>query len=124
MVRAGGVSGPVLARRTMGAGGLWVFATGASSPLTVLVGGIPQTYATSGVLGAPLAFAVLAGTVGLLAVGYVAMARHVPHPAPFYGLLARGLSRRWGWRGRAWRCWATTAFRSACTGWSAPRWPG
>lgn len=76
----------------MGAGALWIFAVGASSPLTVLVGGIPQTYALTGVTGVPLSFALIAGVVGLLAVGYVAMAKHTPHPAPFYGLLARGLN--------------------------------
>ena len=81
-----------LARRTMGAGSIWIFAVGASSPLTVLVGGIPQTYANTGVLGVPLSFAVLAAVLGLLAVGYLAMSRHVVHGAPFYALLARGLN--------------------------------
>src|SRR5215475_3290933 len=76
----------------MGAGSLWIFAIGASSPLTVLVGGIPQTYALTGVTGVPLGFAVIAAVVGLLAVGYASMSKHSPHPAPFYGLLARGIS--------------------------------
>jgi amino acid transporter len=87
---------PTLARRTLGAGKLWIFAVGASSPLTVLAGGIVQTYATTGVVGVPLSFMVIGVVVALLAVGYVAMSRYVVHPAPFYALLARGLSRSAG----------------------------
>ncbi|MEV4411392.1 amino acid permease [Catellatospora sp. NPDC049609] len=86
------MSQQTLARRTLGAGALWVYAVGASSPLTVLVGGIISTYALTGVVGVPLSFAVITVVVGLLAVGYVAMSRHVVHSAPFYALLARGLN--------------------------------
>jgi hypothetical protein len=77
-----------LARRTLGGGSLWIFAVGASSPLTVLVGGIVATYALTGVVGVPLAFAVIMVVLALVAVGYVAMARHVVHSAPFYAQLA------------------------------------
>nr|MDT0658747.1 amino acid permease [Micromonospora sp. DSM 115978] len=90
-----------LARRTLGGGALWVFGVGASSPLTVLVGGIVSTYALTGVVGVPLSFLVIMVALGLLAVGYVAMARHVPHSAPFYAQLARGLSPRLGVAGGA-----------------------
>ncbi|MDI1462976.1 APC family permease [Catellatospora sp. KI3] len=86
------MTGRALARRTLGAGSLWVFAVGASSPLTVLVGGVVAMYALTGVVAVPLSFVVIGVVVGLLAVGYVAMARHVPHAAPFYALLARGLN--------------------------------
>jgi amino acid transporter len=82
-----------LARKSMGAGGLWLFAVGASSPMTVVAGGIVATYATTGVVGVPLAFAVLAAALGLLTVGFLAMGRHVPHAAAFYALAARGLGR-------------------------------
>lgn len=81
-----------LARRTLGTGSLWVYGVGASSPLTVLVGGIVSTYALTGVVGVPLSFAVITIVVSLLAVGYVAMSRHIVHSAPFYALLARGLN--------------------------------
>lgn len=90
-----------LARRTLGSGSLWVFAVGASSPLTVLVGGIVSTYALTGVVGTPLAFAVIMVVLGLLAVGYVAMARHVVHSAPFYAQLAQAVSPAVGVAGAA-----------------------
>jgi amino acid transporter len=65
---------------------------GASSPLTVLVGGIPSTYALTGVVGVPAAFLVVLVVVLILAVGHVAVSKHVTHPAPFYAQLARGFS--------------------------------
>ncbi|HET8660335.1 MAG TPA: APC family permease [Micromonosporaceae bacterium] len=79
-----------LARRTLGTGSLWIFGVSASSPLTVLVGGVIATYATTGVVGVPASFIVITAALALLAVGYVAMSRHVVHAAPFYALLARG----------------------------------
>jgi amino acid transporter len=86
----------ILARRTLGAGALWVFGVSASSPLTVLVGGIVATYALTGVVGVPLSFGLITVVVGLLAVGYLAMSRHVVSPAPFYAVLGRGLGRSVG----------------------------
>ncbi|MCM4082227.1 APC family permease [Paractinoplanes hotanensis] len=94
------MTGPVtLARRTMGAGALVGVAAVASSPQTVLNGGIPATYAQSGVQGVPLSFVLVMFVVALLAVGYVAVSRHVPHGAPFYAQLARGLGPGWGLAG-------------------------
>ena len=95
------MTGDSLARRTMGTGSLWIFAVGASSPLTVLVGGIPQTYALTSVNGVPLSFVVIATVLGMLTVGYVGMAKHVVHPAPFYALLGRGLRPSFGVAGAA-----------------------
>ena len=85
-----------LARRTLTPFGLWVFGAAASAPMVVLVGGIPATYATTGVTALPLTFVLVAGTVAALAVGYTAMARQVGHPAAYYGILAHGLGRAWG----------------------------
>ncbi len=60
------MSGATLARRTLGRGSLFVFAVGASSPLTVLIGGVVATFALTGVEGVPLSFLVI---MVLLAVG-------------------------------------------------------
>ncbi|MEU4693726.1 APC family permease [Actinoplanes sp. NPDC023714] len=84
-------SGPrVLARFTLGPAALACTAVVASSPQTVLNGGIPATYAATGAAGVPLSFALLMAVIGFLAVGYVAVGRHVRHGAPFYAQLARG----------------------------------
>jgi amino acid transporter len=85
-----------LARKSLGASSLWFFVVGASSPMTVLAGGVIATFAGTGVLGVPLSFLLLATALAFLTVGYVAMSRYVAHAATFYAFLARGLGRIWG----------------------------
>jgi amino acid transporter len=80
-----------LARKSVGGISLWLFQVGASAPLTVLAGSVVATYSTTGVVGVPLSFLVLAVALVPLTVSYVAMSRYVPHPAIFYGLSARSL---------------------------------
>jgi amino acid transporter len=88
-----------LARKSISTSSLFFFCVGASAPMTVLAGGVVQTYALTGVIGVPVSFLVLAGALAFFTVGYVAMARYVPHAATFYALLARGLGRAWGLAG-------------------------
>jgi amino acid transporter len=80
-----------LTRRSIGPGALWVVAVAASSPMTVVAGGIVVTYAATGNVGVPLGFIILGVVLAVLTVGYVAMARHVPHAATAYALSSRGL---------------------------------
>jgi amino acid transporter len=89
-------TGQALARKSIGPVALFFFAVGASAPMTVLAGGVVATYASTGVLGVPLSFLVLAGALGLFTVGYVAAARRIRHAAAFYALIAQGLGRVWG----------------------------
>jgi amino acid transporter len=85
-----------LARKTLGSVGMWVFGSAASAPMVVLVGGIVATYAATQVESLPLLFLLVGGVVALLAVGYTAMSRQVPHAAAYYAILARGLGREMG----------------------------
>ena len=85
-----------LAKKSVGSSSLFWFSVGASAPMTALVGGILTTFALTGVVGTPLSFVILMVALGLFSVGYVAMARHVPHAATFYAFFARGLGRVWG----------------------------
>ena len=80
-----------LARRTLGGGGLFFFAVSASAPMTVVAGGVVATYASTGVVAVPAAFPVITAALLLFSVGYVAMARYVPHAGPLYAHVARGL---------------------------------
>jgi amino acid transporter len=91
----------VLARYSMGPAALAGAAIVASSPQTVLNGGIPATYAVTGAAGVPLSFLVIMTVMAVLAVPYVAVGRHVPHGAPFYAQLARGGNPSWGLVGAA-----------------------
>lgn len=90
-----------LARRSVGAGTLALFAISASSPMTVLAGGIVATYAATGVIAVPLSFLLLAAALGLFSLGFAAMVRDTPHAASFTALLTRGLGTTTGAVGSA-----------------------
>ena len=87
--------------RSVGAWSLWSMAVAASSPLVVLAGGDVAMYASTGVVGVPLSFVVVAGALVPLTVGYVAASRHLGHAASAYALLAHGLGRGVGVAGAA-----------------------
>ncbi len=86
---------PHLRRRRLGVIHLVFFTVAASAPLTVLGGGVTTTLAVTGNVGVPLSFLVLAAALGLFAVGYAAMSRHVANAGAFYSYLAQGLGRTW-----------------------------
>ncbi|GIF76015.1 amino acid permease [Asanoa siamensis] len=65
----------------------------ASAPLTVLGGGVTTTFAVTGSTGVPLSFLVLALILGIFAVGYAAMSRHVANAGAFYSYIAQGIGR-------------------------------
>ena len=85
-----------LARRSVGAGSLWLFGVSASAPMTVLAGGVVTTFAVTGVVAVPLSFLLLAGALLLFSVGFAGMATRAPHAATFAAVLARGLGRGTG----------------------------
>jgi amino acid transporter len=91
-----------LPRYTMGFGKLLAQGVVASSPLTVVVGAIPTMYGVLGVVGVPLAFLLVMLFLRLLTIGYVAVAQHVKHGAPFYAQLARGMNPTAGLIGAGW----------------------
>jgi amino acid transporter len=69
---------------------LFFFAVSASAPMTVLAGGVVAAF-SGGTLGVPAAFLVLTLALGLFSVGYVSLARHVPHAGPLYAHVAQGM---------------------------------
>ncbi|BCJ70452.1 amino acid permease [Polymorphospora rubra] len=85
-----------LARKTIGTLGLTGAGISASSPVTVVAGGIVATYASTGVAGLPLAVVLLGGALLLLTVGYLALAARTGQAATFYGSLTDGLGRAAG----------------------------
>lgn len=72
---------------------MWFFAVGASAPMTVVAGGITATFAATGVVAVPAAFAVLTVALLLFATGYVAASRHIPHAGVLYTIPTIGLGR-------------------------------
>lgn len=85
-----------LARHTVGWLSLLFFTVSASAPMTVVAGGVPATYAVTGVVGVPLSFLTLGLALWLCSAGYGAMARFVANAGPFYAYLAQGISRAAG----------------------------
>jgi len=82
-----------LAQGELSTGSLVSSTVGASAPMTVLAGGIVAAFAATGVVATPAAFVVVAVGLGVWAVGYAAMSRHVHNTGAFAAFIARGLGR-------------------------------
>lgn len=89
---AGPASGQ-LHRRALGVPDLVFFIVAASAPLTAVAGGQAATYLVTGNKGIPFLFIPLAIVLGIFAVGYAAMSRHVADAGAFYTYVVRGLGR-------------------------------
>jgi amino acid transporter len=89
---AGGESAK-LHRRALGVGDLVFFIVAASAPLTAVAGGQAATYLVTGNRGVAFFFIPLGIVLGLFAVGYAAMSRHVSNAGAFYAYVARGLGK-------------------------------
>ncbi|GAA4263381.1 APC family permease [Dactylosporangium darangshiense] len=87
---------PGLVRGLVSPFAVWQFQVGASSPLTVVVGGVVTTYAVTGVVGVPLTFPIIGVCLGLLSVGFLAMSYRQRHAGAAYAAMAVGLGPRWG----------------------------
>jgi amino acid transporter len=82
-----------LHRRALGVPDLVFFIVAASAPLTAVAGGQAATYLVTGNKGIPFLFLPLALVLGVFAVGYGAMSRHVADAGAFYTYVVRGLGR-------------------------------
>jgi amino acid transporter len=82
-----------LARDRLGVPAVLFFVLAGVAPLTVAAGVIPTAYATTGLTGIPVAFLAVAVILGIFAVGYVAMARHVTSAGAFYAFVSQGIGK-------------------------------
>lgn len=85
-----------LAKRKLSTTALVFMIIAASAPLTVLAGGVPTSFAVSGLLGVPVGYLVLGLILVVFAVGYGAMSGHVQNAGAFYAYVAEGLGNRQG----------------------------
>jgi amino acid transporter len=85
-----------LAEDRLGVPSVLFFVMSAATPLTVAAGVVTAGYASTGLIGIPLAFIVIGLVLALFSVGYVAMARHVVNAGAFYAYISQGLSRPLG----------------------------
>jgi amino acid transporter len=82
-----------LHKRALGVPDLVFFIVAASAPLTAVAGGQAATYLVTGNRGVAFFFIPLGIVLGLFAVGYAAMSRHVANAGAFYAYVARGLGK-------------------------------
>lgn len=82
-----------LARDRLGVPAVVFYVMSGVAPLTVAAGVITTGYAVTGLTGIPAAFIVTALVLGLFAVGYVAMSRHITNAGALYAFVTRGLGR-------------------------------
>lgn len=85
-----------LARRHLSTTALVFMIIAASAPLTVLAGGVPTSFAVSGLLGVPVGYLILGLILAVFAIGYGAMSGHVQNAGAFYAYVAEGLGNRQG----------------------------
>lgn len=90
-----------LAKNRLGVPSVIFFVLSAATPLTVVAGVVTTGYATTGIIGIPLAFLAVGAVLLLFSVGYVAMARQVANAGAFYAYISRGIGRPVGVAG-AW----------------------
>jgi amino acid transporter len=85
-----------LAEDRLGVPSVLFFVMSAATPLTVVSAVVVTGFMATGLIGIPVAFLVIGVVLGLFAVGYVAMARHVVNAGAFYAYISQGLSRPLG----------------------------
>jgi amino acid transporter len=106
---------------TLAANRLGPFAIGSAiassvAPLTVVTLVVPLAVAATGLIAFPVAILMVAAILMIYAVGYLAMARHIPNAGAFYAYVAHGLGRPAG-VGTAWFALATyNSFQLCCYG--------
>jgi amino acid transporter len=85
-----------LAKDRLGIPAVMFFILSAIAPMTVAAGVVPTLYAVTGLSAIGAAFLAVAVVLGVFAVGYVAMARHITNAGALYAFVSRGLGRPFG----------------------------
>lgn len=67
-----------------------------NAPLVVVIGLIPVVISNGNGLGAPITYIVCGVFLGLFAVGFTTMSRHLPNPGGFYAYITAGLGKAVG----------------------------
>ncbi|WP_067461138.1 APC family permease [Actinomadura macra] len=86
-------SSPGTGRRSIGVPEIVFFVVAASAPLTVAAGGLPTSFAVTGVVGIPLLYVILAVLLTVFTGGYAAMSRSIANAGAFYAYITHGLGR-------------------------------
>lgn len=91
-----GAPGHELKAGAMGVGSIVLLVVATAAPLTAMATAMPVAVALGNGVGVPGTYLIVALVLGLFAVGYAAMSRHVTNAGAFYAYITAGLGRRLG----------------------------
>ncbi|OBC14544.1 amino acid permease [Mycobacterium sp. 852013-50091_SCH5140682] len=82
-----------LKRNAVGTIGVIFMAVATAAPITAMVGNVPIAVGAGNGSHAPAGYIVATVVLGLFAVGYATMAKHITTTGAFYGYISHGLGR-------------------------------
>ena len=96
--------------------GVLFMAVATAAPITAMVGNVPIAIGFGNGISAPAGYLVATIILGLFALGYSAMARHITATGAFYGYISHGLGRVVGMGAGALTTLAYVVFEAALVG--------
>lgn len=91
--KATGESVQRLKRNAVGTVGVIFMAVATAAPITAMVGNVPIAVGFGNGSHAPAGYIVATVVLGLFAIGYATMAKHITATGAFYGYISHGLGR-------------------------------
>src|SRR5689334_22520596 len=82
-----------LKRNAVGTFGVIFMAVATAAPITAMVGNVPIAVGFGNGAHAPAGYLVATIVLGLFAIGYATMAKHITSTGAFYGYISHGLGR-------------------------------
>lgn len=82
-----------LKRNAIGLVGVLFLSVATAAPITAMVGNVPIAIGSGNGAGAPAGYMVATIVLGLFAIGYASMAKHITATGAFYGMVSQGLGR-------------------------------
>lgn len=82
-----------LKKNAIGLVGVLFLSVATAAPITAMVGNVPIAIGSGNGAGAPAGYMVATIVLGLFAIGYASMAKHITATGAFYGMVSQGMGR-------------------------------
>ncbi len=105
-----------LKANSIGLIGVLFLSVATAAPITAMVGNVPIAIGFGNGAGAPAGYLVATIVLGLFAIGYASMAKHITSTGAFYGFVSQGLGRIPGLVGGLLTSLAYIVFEAALVG--------
>ena len=105
-----------LKANSIGLIGVLFLSVATAAPITAMVGNVPIAIGFGNGAGAPAGYMVATIVLGLFAIGYATMAKHITSTGAFYGFVSQGLGRIPGLVGGLLTALAYIVFEAALVG--------